>query len=188
MPTITFDQDTVATTAEGSHTFTTGQELELDPENPWQPPSDGEAPSVTLNSKSQSYTVPLWSICREDRRRLGMGLAIPAEIHSDDHQEQAIFDALTWFERAKDHDILELASVGYERDEAADDVARWTQEWQCSRDPMEDMESVVEGRDIFRVLDYDGGGFEVTIDAESATAWITLERPHLLVEIDADGE
>jgi hypothetical protein len=190
--TITIETDVVVTTtsfdSEGgwmtdqySETMESGQEVELNPEDPWSSAVGGDEHMVTIHPSypnTETYTLPLWYISPEDRKRLGMGHCIPAEIHSDDHAEKAEFDALLWFKQASDDEIVDLASVSFRGDYQADEVARHLDDtgmWSDQR------------AGIDRVLDYARGtsfGFEVSINQEAAGRWIENERPHLMARID----
>lgn len=192
-PVVTFVERVVATVTEFDsegdqvdqydETYEEGEELELDPVNQWDTAVGGDYHLVTLRPdypNNQLVTVPIWVLDQDFRREYQLPPAIKGTIRSDDGNESADFDALPWFQRASDAELVALARKDYGGDYEADEVARNTED---------------EG--IARVLDYcahddDGNritdpvGFEVHIDEEAARAWIDEYRPHLGARIDAE--
>lgn len=105
-------------------------------------------------------------------------VSINAEVHSDDYAIEVSFDAAQWFRMADDEAIVALAGCEWRGDYPADRVAR---------------ESAVWFPEIGKVFDHRNGnedlsGFECSVDRESATAWLTVNRPWLLEKIGGDFE
>lgn len=107
------------------------------------------------------------------------GFTIPAEVHSDDYAAQAHFDALPWFMTAKNEEIAALAAIEWRGDYAADDVSQNL--------PGENPE--VEA--VFgyvctarRVRDI---GHETSVDGAAALAWLKVNRPEALAQIERES-
>ena len=85
---------------------------------------------------------------------------IKAEVHSDDRNRHADFDATPWFESATEEDIIDLADSGWGSDYKADEIARW-----CSEQP---------GVEV--VLDYAAEsakmGFDCNVNEHDARQWL----------------
>ena len=101
---------------------------------------------------------------------------IKAEVHSDDRQRQAEFDATPWFEQAQDIDIIQLADSDFRNDYPADYVAQFVS---------------VTNKDVEAVLSYVEDayaatgkvGFECSINLDDAMAWLKEHRPNVYNEI-----
>lgn len=96
---------------------------------------------------------------------------IPAEVHSDDHRHEAIFDALPWFEQASDDEIRGLAECDFGCDYAADVVAEF----------VEDLDPDVA--DVFEFKDAEEG-FECNVNRPAAMNWLKENRPELHKELE----
>jgi hypothetical protein len=104
-------------------------------------------------------------------------MQIPAECHSDDHAIETQFDAPPWFNQATDEQIIRLAACGWGFDYPADEIAVFVGETN---------ESV---RHMFSYLELvrhkkDHPGFECSINASAAMAWIVEQRPELARQIN----
>ena len=103
--------------------------------------------------------------------------SINAEVHSDDRIIEVEFNAVTWFEQAKDGAIIALWKCDWGGDYAADDVAHW----------MED-----SNPDIARMFAHitsrrgtpNPPGFECHVDASMAESWVKDHRPQLAKRLE----
>jgi hypothetical protein len=94
---------------------------------------------------------------------------IRAEVHSDDHQYMANFDARPWFEQASDGDIELLVDIDFGGDYAADAVAEFCQ----SHD-----------QDVAAVFEFkEEQGFECNVSDADACRWIKVNRPQLFQKL-----
>lgn len=105
---------------------------------------------------------------------------IKAEIHSDDRVFEVPFNASAWFEEADAHQIRELAENRWGESEVADCIGRM----------FEDQNPQV--KELFSYLHRVAGtskacGFTVTVDQETARAWLMMHRPELGSTMDDDG-
>lgn len=98
---------------------------------------------------------------------------VSAEIHSDDHVFAANFSATEFFEQASEPELLALAECGWRGDYAADAVALFMED----KDPEVAfvLASVRERQEAG--FDGDHSGFEVSVNAEEALAWLQAKRP-----------
>jgi hypothetical protein len=102
-----------------------------------------------------------------------MPFTIPAEVHSDDHKATAKFDALPYFIRATDDDLVELVQCDFGGDYPADEVARH----------LADLDEGV-GR-VFTYLSFEPTsfgetvGFECHVEEGPALLWIKEHRSGL---------
>jgi hypothetical protein len=108
------------------------------------------------------------------RKRYGISarIRVHAEVHDDLHTCSVQFDAAAWFEQSRDEDIVALHDIGWGHGEAADVVALH----------FDDRHDVITG--LFIVCRSTQGtrnavGFECSVDADSAMAWIKHYRPGL---------
>lgn len=106
-----------------------------------------------------------------------MTFIIPAEVHSDDLAFSAAFDALPWFLIASNEEILNLHECGYRGDYAADVVAS-----EFPKPMPKELEVFWTCFDARKCAPKDQEGFEVSVDAYKARAWIIENRPDLMVE------
>jgi hypothetical protein len=99
---------------------------------------------------------------------------IRAEVHSDDHEHTASFNALPWFEQASDDEIRELAGINWGGNYEADAVAEF-----CT-DTDDDVAAVFEhkGRQ----------GFECHVCESDAARWLQKHKPALYAELWPDGD
>jgi len=100
-------------------------------------------------------------------------IAIPADIHTDDHQHRAEFDAVAWFQYASDGVILELARSGWGGDYPADDVAR------ACADHNKEVAAV-----LLAAESQDEMGFECHVNKERALAWLNEHRHGVFVQLE----
>jgi hypothetical protein len=100
---------------------------------------------------------------------------IKAECHSDDRCIEVNFDAIPWFEDSSDDKILSLIRCGWGYDYPADDIAHY----------MADQHEGVKR--MFDYLDMRGKietiGFECSVDETTATLWLEINRPGLLLKV-----
>jgi hypothetical protein len=97
--------------------------------------------------------------------------AITAEVHSDDYIHEANFDATKWFEQASDEEILALARCEWGFDYPADYVAKF---FEGKNHELDDLFEYCRKKH--------GVGFECSVEAGPALAWIERNRPHLTAE------
>lgn len=97
---------------------------------------------------------------------------IPAEVHTDDLETEAEFDAEPWFTQASDEEIIALAGINWGGDYAADDVAAFFEE---------------TNDEVGAVFDHARGsdeGFECHVNGQAAIKWIEQNRPTVLTALD----
>lgn len=104
-------------------------------------------------------------------------MLVRAEVHSDDHCFEARFFANRWLASASDEDLVELAHQDWGSCEVADAVARASEHI-----------SLVAA--VFGHCERQHGlqraiGFECTLRAEDALAWVRQHRPALLEQLSA---
>ena len=93
---------------------------------------------------------------------------INANAYSDDHIFTAKFDATEFFKQAELKEIVQLASIGWGGDYAADDVATF-------------FEDKVGFEDVTKIFEYtrmkEDIGFECHVDEKDAMIWLRDNRP-----------
>lgn len=106
-----------------------------------------------------------------------------AEVHADDFNASAKFDAEEWFKQASEEEIRELAFCDWGGDLAADKVAYF----------FEDKHALVK-----RVFEYlrsnpkmpfsrDTVGFECRVSRQDAARWLKEHRPELHAALVSEG-
>jgi len=102
---------------------------------------------------------------------------IKANVHSDDHCYDVVFEATAWFIDASDADIINLANCNWRGDYPADNVALFFEDYDPS---------------IARLLEYcrdsqsgfaEGVGFECYVDEDDALKWLEENRPWILEQL-----
>ncbi len=110
--------------------------------------------------------------------------AICAEVHTDDFNAEASFDAAPWFAQASDKAILELADCGWGGNYAADAVAEW----------FADLKKNAEVVDVFDYLRAHNRmarhrrsaiGFECHVNENDALGWLHQHRPAIAKQIES---
>ena len=105
-----------------------------------------------------------------------MSFVIPAEVHRDDFQFEASFDALEWFKQASDEEILALAACDWGGDYPADEVAQFF-------DTL-----AFYNPEVGCVLDNttaeEGMGFECHVESAAAMRWLKDNKPNLWLTIE----
>lgn len=100
---------------------------------------------------------------------------IPAEVHTEpnasDFAREVLFDAEPWFKQASDQQILKLAKDGFGYDYSADDVAYY---FEGTNRQIANM---------FKYINKDDVGFEVSIWDQEAMEWIQKHRLGLFHKI-----
>lgn len=113
---------------------------------------------------------------------------VAAEVHSDDREAKATFDAQEWFKQASDDDILNLAREDYQFEATSDAVA----EFMAAKDEKvkEVMEYVATRNDTLKSQNREQEGFGCSVDEAQAIDWVEKFRPHLLDKLAKikDGE
>lgn len=104
-------------------------------------------------------------------------MKIKAECHSDDRVFEVSFDAVPWFDRASDEEILALAACGWGGDYPADQVAIFFDE--TNKDIKEMMGYINRITSTRKAC-----GYECHVDQKSAIAWIRQTREYLLDRIE----
>lgn len=103
---------------------------------------------------------------------------ITAKCHTDDWVSKVDFDAASWFERATDEEITELAKCDWGGNYAADQVALGLQdELEALRHLFTYLQSV---NDVGKTI-----GFECHVDPREALLWLEEHKPNLHTEITA---
>lgn len=105
--------------------------------------------------------------------------AVAAEVHSDDHERSATFNASPWLDQATDEEIVALGRQEWCNSYEADAVARFFEE----RAAVGEVFSYLEDR---RGLDGEQIGFECSLDPQDVEAWLASERPHLKAWLDEE--
>lgn len=107
------------------------------------------------------------------------GLQIHAEVHTDDLLIEVSFLATPYFEHATNESLLKLAACGWGGDYPADNVVIYMAE-----QPGEgDLSKLFSYLELVRATDK-RTGFECHVNEEDARAWLALNRPDLLDQID----
>lgn len=108
---------------------------------------------------------------------------VNAEVHSDDHVEQAEFEATQWFALANDDELRALIKCDFRGDYPADAVAEF---FRGKDDAVDEVFTYLEVSNKGR---RDPLGFECVVDEGEARAWIEKHRPHLVTWPDpaSDG-
>lgn len=104
---------------------------------------------------------------------------IPAEAHSDDRVIEAKFDALPYFKKASDKQLIDLAACGMSHDYPADEVAQVC----ADSDP--------GVRKLFSYIDMVAGtpkkcGYECKVESSPAFRWLATYRPSVTLKILED--
>jgi hypothetical protein len=107
---------------------------------------------------------------------------IHATIRTDDFLRRANFDALGWFERATDADVIDLHAARYSGDEA-DSLAYYAVE----QEKQKGVKQLFGYLERFRPRTMDNPpriiGFEVTVDRDDVRAWLKRNRAHLAAQL-----
>lgn len=108
---------------------------------------------------------------------------IQAEVHSDDHLYEIVFDAELWFQSAEDSAIEALANCEWGGDYPADAVVEF----------MSDHNTEIA--DMFRYLERvhnipikDAPGFECHVRSLHALVWLETNKPELFRKIAGPKE
>ncbi len=109
-------------------------------------------------------------------QRTGLGLAVPAQIYTDDGAKWATFDAGSWLATASAESIIDLAQHGWSSQREATDVAR---------------SGIAYNPDVEDLLAYlmflRHGGLEVhctcAVDRVSALEWLAYRRPDVYARV-----
>lgn len=102
---------------------------------------------------------------------------IRAELHDDNYNASARFDATEWFEQASDEQLKDLIECNYAYDYPADSVGEYFAGKAVGEPHTID--------DIFTVCQTLDLGFEVSIESEDAINWIREHKPQLEAALDA---
>lgn len=105
--------------------------------------------------------------------------AVWAEVHTDDRVYEVVFDAVKWFEKATDEQILSLATEGWGCDATSDEIP-------LGSGPNPDIQA------LFDYLGHKnkGGtelGYGCTVDEMDARNWIKVNRKLLWSTMVRDG-
>jgi hypothetical protein len=149
----------------------------------WLHDEDKYTPVLPEAITNSSWVVTTKPLTKENKMRPGSlennsGFIVPAEVHSDDYEQETKFDALPWFQQASDEEIVALAKCEWGGDYPADAVAQHLSD----SDP--EIQTVLEWAE-----DHDGIGFECHVEEAAARKWIAENKPHLLPQIgDTDHD
>lgn len=113
---------------------------------------------------------------------------VAAEVHSDDREATATFDAQEWFKQAADDDILELAREGYQFDATSDAVAEFMKD---KDEKVKEVFDYVDSKNAtLKSRGKDNEGFGCSVDESQALDWVEKFRPHLMDKLAKikDGE
>lgn len=104
-------------------------------------------------------------------------MSVSATVHSDDRTHEVVFDAEPYLAQASDSQIEALIECGWGGDYPADEVAEFFQEDNERIAALfEHLHSIRDRRSH-----KDMCGFECYVDGEQALAWVTANRPYLLI-------
>jgi hypothetical protein len=110
---------------------------------------------------------------------------IAAEIHSDNRLYEVRFEAVQWFKKASDQDILDIAEV---------DWGNKKTNWGCQSTAEIALSAKKKNPEIAVLLEYTSQtqdtwcpqGYECTVDGDDAMAWLKVKRPALHARIEAE--
>jgi len=106
-------------------------------------------------------------------------LSITSECHTDDHNVEAQFDAVPWFKKASQEDIVDLAICGWGGDYPADEVAHFMADHVARiADMFKYMEIISQNR-----AKKDCCGFECHVGSDEALSWLRYNRPSVYKEL-----
>lgn len=98
---------------------------------------------------------------------------IAAECHSDDRLYSAGFNAVPWFQRAKDSDILDLAAVDWGDEYAADEIGMFMATF------VPDVERMFDYIERYNQAHKEHIGWVCTVNKDDVLQWLESHRPQL---------
>ncbi|WP_413460475.1 hypothetical protein [Herbaspirillum huttiense] len=101
---------------------------------------------------------------------------VHAEVHDDLRVLKVEFDAAAWFLTATDADIIKLHGIGWTGDYVSDSVA---EHFEHSNDDISNLMAMCRATNGRR----EPVGFECSVDADSAMAWLQQHRPGVWARI-----